>query len=238
MFNHSTESDCRSFALEANGLTLVRGRKAVLRDLHLAVSSGEMVALHGANGTGKTTLLQCLAGALHPTQGEVLWFGESLARSPAARGQIGFLGHDCGLYLALTAWENLLFAGRMYGLDHVAERGDAMLIAVGLQQCKAHHAGSLSRGQRQRLAIARAVLHDPPILLLDEPFTSLDSDSRDFLREFLCQRRDNGCAILIASHEMETRLFDRSLVLQGGRLHARNELKEQLDCRHSRPWRS
>ena len=208
------------FVLEAKGLTLVRCRNVVLRNVHMAVSSGEMVALQGANGAGKTTLLQCLAGALRPTEGEVLWFGKTQggARETTSKSRVGFLGHESGLYLALTAWENLLFAGRMYGLERVAERTESMLTAVGLQQHRRQPAGSLSRGQRQRLAIARAVVHDPPILLLDEPFTSLDADSRAILGDFLCKLRGNGCAILIASHEVENSMFDRVMVLQGGRV--------------------
>ena len=205
-----------TFALEARRLTLVRGRLTILRNVNLAVSKREMVALRGANGAGKTTLLHCLAGALRPSEGEVLWFGEAWGRSPASRRHIGFLGHDSSLYLALTARENLLFAGRMYGVDRVAERADRLLAAAGL----AHHNGQiaerLSRGQRQRLAIARAVIHDPRILLLDEPFTNLDSNGCRWLREFLGHLRTNGCAMVIASHEVESQVFDRSIVLDGG----------------------
>ncbi len=254
MFNKPTTSDCHqpafqvtsiekplctsgSFALEARALKLVRGRKIVLRDVHLAMSSGEMVALHGANGAGKTTLLQCLAGALQPTEGVILWLGKTLARSAADRGLVGFLGHENGLYLALTVWENLLFAGRMYRLDHVAERTERMLTAVGLQQHRGQQAGCLSRGQRQRLAIARAVIHDPPILLLDEPFTSLDSNNRNWLEKFLGKLRGNGGAILVASHEVEKSIFDRVMVLQGGRLHALNETEDQPNHRFSCVWR-
>lgn len=234
MFNPPTTSVCRRpalrglpcasepFALEASELTVVRGRKVVFRHVNVAVSSGEMVALQGANGAGKTTLLHCLAGALQPTEGAIRWFGKTLDGA-ATRAQVGFLGHESGLYLALTAWENLLFAGRMCGLDRVAERAERLLQTLGLHQHQRQQAGCLSRGMKQRLAIARAVIHDPPILLLDEPLTSLDSRSRDFLGEFLHQRRGNGCAILVASHEVEKGMFDRVMVLQEGSLQAMAE---------------
>lgn len=219
-----------SVALEARGLTLVRGRRVVLRDVHLALAPGEMVALQGANGAGKSSLLHCLATALQPTAGCVLWFGESPAKSPIARRKIGFLGHDSGAYPALTAWENLHFAGRMYGVDNAAQRADRLLEAVGLTLHQHQPARCLSRGMRQRLAIARAVIHDPPILLLDEPFTCLDALSRNWLGEFLRGLRGHGCAILVASHEVDRSLFDRVVVLQGGRLSA-------LECDPAEPFK-
>ncbi|MFO0969834.1 MAG: heme ABC exporter ATP-binding protein CcmA [Gemmataceae bacterium] len=212
-------------ALEARGLTLVRGRRPVLRNVDVAVSAGEMVALQGDNGAGKTTLFHCLTGALRPTGGEVRWLGKPAA-GYAAHGQIGFLGHESGLYLALTVRENLIFAGRMYGLDRVADRAERLLETMGLHRLQEQQAGCLSRGLKQRLAIARAVMHEPPILLLDEPFTSLDSAGRDFLGSFLCHLRSNGCAILVASHEVDKRMFDRILVLKGGCLHAANQITE------------
>lgn len=207
-----------TFALEARGLTIVRGRKAVLRDVHMAVSPGEMVALRGINGAGKSTLLHCLAGALAPTTGEVRWFGEPSTGTAATRRLIGFLGHESGLYLALTTRENLIFAARMYGLDNPADRAERLLAATGLQRWQDQSARCLSRGLRQRLALARAVIHEPAILLLDEPFTSLDSEGCRWLSEFLEQLRGNGCAMVIATHEIDASKFDRIVVLEGGRL--------------------
>jgi heme exporter protein A len=209
-------------ALEARRLTFLRNRQVILRDVDLTIGAGEMVALLGPNGAGKTTLLQCLAGALCPLAGEVLWFGKTQARSSAARRQVGFLGHESGLYLALTALENLMFAGRMYGVQDVSDRAAALLSAVGLQQCARQRAGCLSRGMRQRLAIARAVIHDPPILLLDEPFTSLDPPGRDWLKSFLSTLRERHRAILLISHDAEETQswVDRLLCLRAGRVHS------------------
>jgi heme exporter protein A len=212
--------------LEARKLTFVRSRQIVLRDVDLTVGAGELVALLGSNGAGKTTLLRCLAGALCPVAGEVLCSGVAPARSPLARRRIGFLGHESGLYFALTARENLLFAGRLYGVEDVSDRVGELLSAVGLQQQAHQRAGCLSRGMRQRLAIARAVIHDPPILLLDEPFTSLDPPGRDWLKSFLCTLRQRDRAILIVSHDAEQAQSwaDRLLCLRAGRVH------QSFDC--------
>lgn len=203
-------------ALEARGLTVVRGHKIVVRDLDLDVSAGTMVALCGSNGAGKTTLLHCLAGVVRPARGEVRWFGEPAAQSAAARQSIGFLGHDSGIYPTLTARENLRFAGRMYGVPDVVERADHLLATAGLERHRDQLAGQLSRGQRQRLAIARAILHKPKLLLLDEPFTNLDAEGSRWLREFLEQLRAEGCALLVASHTVEQSACDRVVVLERG----------------------
>lgn len=213
----AVKSTGTSFALEARGLTVVRSRRVVVRNVHLKVSAAEVVGLRGANGSGKTTLLHCLAGALRPTQGEVLWFGERAAQSPTSRRCVGFLGHESGLYLTLTVAENLSFAARMYGVDRVAERVEHWIAATALQGQRHEPAGRLSRGQRQRLAVARAALHDPAILLLDEPFTSLDEDGVRWLQKLLGQLRDDGCAMVIASHNTDETMFDRIMVLDGGR---------------------
>lgn len=211
-------------ALEAQGLTVVRGRQVVLRDVDLAIAPGQIVAIFGSNGAGKTTLLHCLAGLLRPANGQVHWFGEAATYPSAARRLIGFLCHETGLYPALTARENLLFAGRMCGVDQPADRAAELLSAVGLQRYARQRPGCLSRGMRQRLAVARAVFHDPPILLLDEPFTSLDPDGHNWLAQFLDTARTNDRAIVIASHDEEQSrwLADRHLRLHAGRWHASN----------------
>jgi ABC-type multidrug transport system ATPase subunit len=161
-------------------------------------------------------LLQCLAGALRPAGGEILWQGEKRRKSPAARKLVGFVGHESGLYLALTAWENLLFAGRMCGIVAPEKRAADLMSVVGLEEYRAHLTAQLSRGIRQRLAIARALTHDPGIVLLDEPFTSLDIGGRNWLTAFLCDLRKNNRAILLATHEPVWRsgFVDRAVRLQ------------------------
>jgi heme ABC exporter ATP-binding subunit CcmA len=206
--------------LEACGLTVSRGRTAIFRGLDLAVARGETVVLLGPNGAGKTTLFHCLAGLLRPCAGEVRWFGEVTTRATSNRRRLGFLGHESGVYLSLTARENLLFAGRMVGLDQVHDRVVEMLSAFQLTVHAKRPAGVLSRGVRQRLAIARAVLHAPAILLLDEPFAGLDASGSDLLVEYLLEARRRGVAVLLTSHDVgqSMELADRMLWLQGGRL--------------------
>jgi heme ABC exporter ATP-binding subunit CcmA len=190
-----------SGVLAASDLTVMRGNRVIFRGVDFALAAGEIVALVGSNGAGKTTLLQCLAGALRPAHGVVLWRGHDCRKSSAARRGIGFVGHESGLYPALTAWENLLFAGRMWGIDAPEKRAARLLSMVGLGGHAAKPAAQLSRGMRQRLAIARAVFHDPAVVLLDEPFTSLDDGGRKWLTEFLCGLRDRDRAIILATHE-------------------------------------
>lgn len=210
------------YALEARGLGCIRGSRIIFHDIDLAVAPGEIVGLLGSNGVGKTTLLRCLAGVLRPATGTIMWQGEPARSSVAARRQVGLLGHDSGLYPALTTCENLLFAARMCGIDRVNNRVSELLLSFGLRQQAQQPVGRLSRGMRQRLALARAVIHDPPILLLDEPFTSLDPAGRCWLIDYLRQLRQRGRAILLVTHEVEAgRCFaDRLLCLRTHGLEA------------------
>ncbi len=208
-------------AIQARGLTFLRGRRVVFRDVDLDVAPGEIVVLTGSNGAGKTTLLQCLTGALRPAAGKILYLSRATARGADVRRWIGFLGHETGLYLALTVWENLLFAAHLYGVSNAERRSAELLASVGLEKQTRQRAGALSRGMRQRLAIARTVLHDPTILLLDEPFTSLDGEGRAWLVAFLRVLRQHNRAVVLATHDTEQgcELADRVLGLRGGRLY-------------------
>jgi heme ABC exporter ATP-binding subunit CcmA len=202
-------------ALEARNLSVVRGNRVVIRAINLTLAEGEIVALVGSNGAGKTTLLQCLAGAVRPAGGEVLWQGKVDRRCPAALRLVGFVGHESGLYLTLTARENLLFAGRMWGVDSPEERALEWLSLVGLEDQARQTTAQLSRGMRQRLAIARALIHDPIVVLLDEPFTNLDGDGRKWLTAFLRDLRRRNRAVLLAAHESPAGGFvDRLVCLQ------------------------
>lgn len=189
------------WVLEAKDLSVARGNRVVFQGVNLALTSGELVALTGCNGTGKTTLLLSLAGGLLPAGGEVFWRGKKSGKNPTDRKQIGFVGHESGLYLALTVWENLLFAGRMWGIDAPKRRAADWLSKIGLEKQAAQDAAGLSRGMRQRLAIARALIHDPDIVLLDEPYSSLDVDGREWLTMLLCSLRSRNRAIILATHD-------------------------------------
>lgn len=202
--------------LEARGLTKRLGRRAVLAELDLCLSSGELVALLGENGAGKTTLLRCLAGIAQPSAGLVVSAASRDRRY--ARRAIGYVGHETLLYGGLTARENLIFTSRLYG-DPNPERVDRLLRELSLDRVAEHRAETFSRGMRQRLALARALVHEPRVLLLDEPWSALDPVSAASLEERLREFRGGGGAALFASHDLErcAALADRALLLRAGR---------------------
>jgi heme exporter protein A len=206
--------------LVARGLSRAFGAQRVLRDISLELAAGETLAVVGPNGAGKTTLLRLLAGLMRPSSGEVLVLGRRLAPAdPEARRPIGIVSHQSLLYDDLTIEENLLLAARLYGL--VDPRGAARraLESVGLAARAGETPRRLSRGMVQRAAIARAFLHDPAVLLLDEPFTGLDAPAAEQLRGLLRERAAVGRAMIVVTHHLaETwELASRVAVLAGGR---------------------
>jgi heme exporter protein A len=208
--------DC---AIEARGLTLAYGATRALAAIDLRVGWGERLAVFGPNGAGKTTLLRALGGLARPTDGALRVGGHS-AGSVAARRLVGVVAHQTYLYEELTARENLRFYARLYGVDGVDARVDAVLEQVGLYQRRDARVGALSRGMQQRLALARAVLHDPPIQLLDEPDTGLDLASFQILEAFLLGGGGRERTVVLASHDLELglRLAHRVALLVAGRL--------------------
>ena len=172
-----------------------------LRDVSFNVEFGSVVALLGRNGAGKTTLLRIMAGLSKPSQGSVKINGET-ARKESTRSRIGVLGHSISIYDELTAQENLTMFGNLYGLDDAAKRAEQMLERVGLGRVRDGLAREFSRGMRQRLAIGRAFLHDPELLLLDEPFTSLDDRAIALLQSMLKDMRDRGRTIVMSTHQL------------------------------------
>ena len=196
------------------------GRRRALSNVSFSVASGEVAALLGANGSGKSTLLSIAATLLEPTSGEVR-YGTSTAKAsgPALRGRIGLLGHDLYLYAELTASENLRFFAELYGLDHVDRRVAEALRASVLDDRADDPVSSFSRGMRQRLALERALLHEPRLLLLDEPFTGLDDLSSVALRVRLAHVREAGAIVILTTHELEAvdGIVDAAYVLSRGR---------------------
>ena len=189
--------------LVARDLRRSFGRVRVLHGVDLTLAAGEAVAVAGPNGAGKSTLLRLLAGLMRPSAGEVRVLGRRLGGDdPDARRAIGLLSHQSLLYDDLTLQENLTFAARLYGIPHPGQAARAALEAAGL----AHRAGDvprrLSRGLLQRAAIARALLHRPRVLLLDEPFTALDAVSADRLRDELRARVAEGLGLVIVTHHL------------------------------------
>ena len=189
--------------LVARGLRRSFGRVRVLHDLDLTLAPGEAIAVAGPNGAGKSTLLRLMAGLMRPSAGEVRVLGRPLvAADPDARRAIGLLSHHSLLYDDLTLAENLAFAARLYGLPRPVDAARAALEGAGLAARADDTPRRLSRGLLQRAAIARALLHRPRVLLLDEPFTALDAGSADRLRDELRARRAEGLGLVIVTHHL------------------------------------
>lgn len=191
--------------LQLHGVTRHFGRRLVLKDIDLQIEKGERVALAGPNGSGKTTLLRIAAGTLRPTAGMV-------TTDPA---RIGYLPQDVPVYRELSAADHLRFVAKVRGIPWDDSHSIAQLSAAGLARMAHRPAGTLSRGQRQRLGIALAQIGDPDLLLLDEPWTALDAEGRDWLTDLLDH---TDAAVLAAVHDGTPFQPDRALLLDGGRL--------------------
>jgi heme exporter protein A len=189
--------------IEVRKLVKRFGLKTVLRGLDFQVPRGEFVALIGPNGAGKTTFLRILASLSRPTLGVVRVAGFRLPEQAAAvRRRLGVVSHQPLLYGDLTADENLRFYGRMYGIPNLAARIDEVLEMVGLVARRYDLVRTFSRGMQQRLAIGRAVLHDPDIMLFDEPYTGLDLDASSMLDNVLRNVAASGRTVVMTSHDL------------------------------------
>ena len=179
------------------------GLKAILRGLDFEVQPGEFVALLGPNGAGKTTFLRILASLSRPSLGEVNVAGFRLPNEAAAvRSRLGVVSHLPLLYGDLSAEENLRFYGRMYGIPGLEGRITEVLEMVGLDHRRRDLVRTFSRGMQQRLAIGRAVLHDPDVMLFDEPYTGLDQDASSMLDEVLKTVAARGRTVVMTSHDL------------------------------------
>jgi len=217
--------------IHLRGLTKRFGRRSVLRDIDLEVREGEFLVIFGPNGAGKTTLLRILASLIQASSGEISIGGFSMREQPEAlRRRIGVIGHHTFLYHDLTAAENLRFYGRMYDVSDLGSKVQRALREVGLEQRARDAVGTFSRGMQQRLAVARALLHDPPILLLDEPFTGLDPQGSEMLSHTLRSLWHRGRTVVMTTHDVERglELAQRVAVLVEGRL-VYQQPKEAID---------
>jgi heme exporter protein A len=197
----SCDGDVRLLA--ATGLSRSFGRRRVLHDIELTLDPGEALAVAGPNGAGKSTLLRLLAGLMRPSAGEVRVMGRPVRGDDgAARRAIGLLEHETMLYDDLTLLENLTFAATLYGIVRPKETAMAALERAGLALRAEELPRRLSRGLLQRAAIARALLHRPRVLLLDEPFTGLDAASADRLRSELRSALESGLGLVLVTHHL------------------------------------
>jgi heme ABC exporter ATP-binding subunit CcmA len=207
--------------IQISGLSVFFGRTVALDRVELELQPG-VVGLFGQNASGKSTLLRVLAGLLVPTAGTVTWDGIPIGRGgEELRARIGYAGHGSGLYLRLSIKENLLLFGRLYGMP--PERVDVVVDALELRPLQASPVGQLSAGYKRRAAVARALLHEPDLLLLDEPYAHLDDDASDAVSNAVQQWRAPGRTAVIATHGAKRirHFTDERVVLQRGRVVTR-----------------
>jgi heme exporter protein A len=208
----------RDDVIEVQGLAKHFGRFSALRDLNLTIGAGEFVALFGRNGAGKTTFLRILSGLTRPSSGScrIQLPGDNPPRYP--RGAIGYLSHNTSLYADLTALENLRFYSQLMNVPADDTLLEQRIALVGLAGREREPVRNYSRGMQQRLAIARAFLHDPDILLLDEPFTGLDRAGSEFLKSYLqiAHNKHKTCIMAIHDAQLGYEMADRLVVIERG----------------------
>lgn len=188
-------------AAATQGLSKFFGAKVALDNLTFELPAGRVLALLGPNGAGKSTLLQLLCGIQSPSEGKVMLFGEELTGNDELRRRFGFMGHSSLLYSEFTAEENLLFFANLYGLHDGAARAKRWLEYFQLSHAAKYRVRAYSQGMRQRLALARGLLHDPDLLLLDEPFAGLDDASGVIVARLLHDMRAEGRTVIVSTHQ-------------------------------------
>ncbi|MCH8873768.1 heme ABC exporter ATP-binding protein CcmA [candidate division KSB1 bacterium] len=214
-------TETQSTVIAVTGLTKTFGNLYALRNLSFSLHKGEFLTIFGPNGAGKTTLIRILSTITKASSGEIkiadLSFEDD---SEKIRRQIGVIAHQTFLYENLTAEENLRFYGKLYDVENLSKKIETILSEVGLELRKKDFVRTFSRGMQQRLAIARAMLHEPSILLLDEPYTGLDQHASGMLTNWLNRLRSSEQTILMVTHDLEQgmELADRIAILVEGQL--------------------
>jgi len=210
------------------------GRRRAVSHVSLRADSGDVIGLLGPNGAGKSTIISMLATLVAPTSGSVTYGGRlASAFGDELRGSIGLLAHELYLYPELTARQNLEFFARLYGLD-ASRIVDAALVAAGLADRADDEVAGFSRGMRQRLALERALLHQPRLVLMDEPFTGLDDAATTVVRERLRTLSGAGAIVVLATHDLDLAdgLVSRVAVIRNGRLVADEPAASGLRARY------
>ena len=209
----------RAPAVETHALGKVIDDRPILRDINLTVPAGQFLALLGANGAGKSTLLKVLATLTPPSTGDLWLFGRPSHRDAAnLRARIGLVGHQSMLYRDLSARENLDLFAKLYALDHPSDRAWSSLQAVGLASRANDPVRAFSRGMTQRISIARALIHDPELVLADEPFAGLDVTATATIESLLREAHESGRTVILVNHDIaqSLRMADRVVVLHEG----------------------
>lgn len=220
--------------LEVRRIFKYFGDFSALRDVSLRVTAGESVLIYGANGAGKTTLLRVLAYLSRPSEGEIFLDGVYVPRpSEVYKRRIGFVSHSTFLYDDLTVRENLRLTGKLFRLEELDPRIDALLELFALGERAGDFVRTLSRGLQQRVTLARALLHDPDFVLLDEPFTGLDTASCGELERLLRRLPEQGRAVIFSTHSFAqgVSIAGRLVALEKGKLRYDGPVPEK-------PWAS
>jgi heme exporter protein A len=217
--------------VEAEGLVRTFAGRRAVDGVSFSMGAGECLALFGPNGAGKTTLLRLLAGLIAPNAGECRIAGAGVSTGRAARAEIGLVSHASMLYSSLTARENVEFTARMYGLAHPAEAARSALEVMRVLDRADVPVRALSRGLQQRVSIARAVVHAPRLLLCDEPYSGLDEAGAAALTGVLAERRAQGAALLLVTHNLGEglALATHVAVMRRGRF-VRHESRSAVDA--------
>jgi len=211
--------------VEADSIARAFGARRAVDGVSLSVSSGETLAIFGPNGAGKTTLLRLLGGLIKPSGGSARIGGEKLPGGPGVRRQIGVISHRTLLYDALTARENVEFFARLYGVASPRDAAMRSLERMGIASRADAPVRSLSRGMKQRVSIARATVHNPNVVLADEPFTGLDASGARALSGLLEELRASGAALLIVTHNIDEglSLATHAAIMHHGRIARRGD---------------
>ncbi|MFO0725004.1 MAG: ABC transporter ATP-binding protein [Myxococcota bacterium] len=203
----------------AERVTKIYGRQRALAEVSLALTPGKTTALLGPNGSGKTTLLNLFSTLSRPTSGQMIFGQLPPERAQEARGRIGLVSHASLAYGDLSGLENVIFYARLYGVGRPEARAKELLEELGLVEAMGRPARTYSRGMTQRLSLARALVSDPDLVLLDEPFTGLDPASSSRVVEIVKRLRDRGAMVLLISHDLPStaRLADEIVILSRGK---------------------
>ena len=223
------DNNASSLAIDLTGVTKYFGATSALRGVDLSLAWGRTLVLFGHNGAGKSTLLRTLSTLVRPDEGSVRVAGFDREKQAAkVRASIGYVGHQPLLYDEMTPEENLRFYAKMYGVKDAPARIARVLADVGATAWTDRRVRALSNGMQKRVAIARAMLHQPPVLLLDEPETGLDQSGLELLDMIVTSVRDSGASVVMTTHNVERglALADRAAVLTEGRVVLAADAKE------------
>jgi len=229
-------------AVEATALTKVFGRRAAVSGIDFALAPGSCLALFGPNGAGKTTLLRLIAGLLKPTAGTVRVEGTDARRATEARARVGLISHQSMLYAPLTAQENVAFVAKLYGVPDAENAARDALAGMGMLDRAGVPVRTLSRGLQQRVSIARATVHDPSVVLLDEPYSGLDEGGASALTALLMALRSRGATLVLVTHNLAEglALASHAAIMRDGsfvRFEERAETREPDTQRYAAEYR-